>query len=621
MATKDKIYSFLETTGEKIFGSDESKEYNINCFLCTDKRHRLGINKETENWNCFNCSARGKKLKNLEWAFKNRKKVKNNDTIKKTEKEIKCRIKPNFHKQFTDMDYAEGEKCIKYLHGRGISDEAIKYFELGSRWEFKGRKGKYDAGDHLVIPYIKEGKCVNVKYRKLNPDIEKNDKWKREEGGISILYNDAVIDDFNYNELIIVESEIDTISLWEMGFKNVVGLTTGASGFKNKPEWVDRLERFEKIYIILDNDEAGQLGARNLATILGLGRCYNVTLPDGIKDPNDLLNSKKYNKAFLTDLLAHGSLFEVRNTKSLKQYNSEFYYEKFIAKERESVSKYDTPWHQVNNILGPLNNGYLFVLGGKPKSGKTTLCVNLMKHWGKRSINCAIYSCEMRGERLQEKWLMSEPNTLPSRNGIDYIDEIQFHRASLRLPSNKINIFNPTIQNDILIDGVVENVESMVKRFNLKIVVVDNLHYLCRGGDENAMVSEATQKLKLLAERLDIMIVLVTHPKKTNTNKQLQPEDLKGSSSIIQDADVIWLQHRPFQNDDMKEDEIKTGYAKHDPMNCKTDISVIGRFTDGGKTFLYFSGSYSTFKDSGIGYSSIVSEFGNSKVKRKKRGL
>ncbi|NRA76914.1 MAG: AAA family ATPase [Pseudoalteromonas sp.] len=622
--TAKKIYTFLESTGEKIHGSDESKEYNIDCFLCTDKRHRLGINKTTEKWHCFNCHSGGNTLKNLEWAFKNRKKVKNNDTIKKTEQEIKCTIPQDFHKKyFKEIFNTKENDCAKYLiNERGFSQEAIKHFELGFRWEFKSRRGNYDAGDHLVIPYIKEGKCVNVKYRKLKPESKK-DKWRREEGGVSSLYNDAVIDDFNYNEIIIAESELDAISIWEMGFKNVIGLTTGAGGFKNKPEWVDRLERFDRVYLVLDGDEAGQEGARQLATMLGLGRCLNVLLPEDAKDPNDYLLNKKYTSDDFIDLLAHGEQFEVRNVTTLRQQHKKFYHEKFVTGEREKSSKYNTPWKPVNRIIGPLNDGYLFVLGGKPKAGKTSIAMDMMKHWAKQGHNCGIYSCEMRGERLHDKWLMSEPHRFPSKEGkgIDFMDKLSYHRACLRLPSNNLHIFNPTVQNDILIDGVVENSEAMIKRYGLKILIVDNLHYLCRGGDENAMVSEATQKLKLLAERLDVMIVLIVHPKKTNTNKQLKPEDLKGSSSIIQDADVIWLQHRPFDNDDMKEDDVKVGYAKHDPMSFKTDISITGRFTEGGRTFLYFSGAYSTFKCDGIGYETILNEFGKNgkRSKRKKR--
>ena len=621
-----KIYSFLETTGEKIYGSDESKEYNVNCFLCTDKRHRLGINKETEKWSCFNCRSGGKKLKTLEWAFKNRKKVKNNDTIEKTEQEVKCRIPPNFHKPFfKEIFNTKDNDCARYLiKERGFSQEAIKHFELGFRWEFQSRRnGGYDAGDHLVIPYIKEGKCVNVKYRKLEPDKEKKDKWRREEGGVSSLFNDAVIDNFDYNELIVSESELDSIAIWEMGFKNVVGLTTGAGGFKNKPEWADRLERFEKIYLVLDSDKAGQEGAKELATMLGLGRCYNIILPEGVKDPNDFLLNDKYTPDDFTDLLAHGTKFGVRNTRSLRSYHKQFYHEKFISKERTKSSKYDTPWKPVNRIIGPINDGNLFVLGGKIKTGKTTCAMELMKHWAKKGHNAGIYSCEMRGERLHDKWLLSEPHRFSSKNGIDHFDKLAYHRACLRLPSNRLHIFNPTVQEDIRIDGVIENAEAMVKRYNLGILVVDNLHYLCRGGDENAMVSEATQKLKLLAERLNILVVLIAHPKKTNMDKQLKPEDLKGSSSIMQDADIIWLQHRPLQKDDMEEEEIKTGYTKHDPMTFKVDIFIVGRFTEGGRTFLYFSGAYSTFKCDGIGYEKILSEIRTKgkKKKRKRQGL
>ena len=52
-----------------------------------------------------------------------------------------------------------------------------------------------------------------------------------------------------------------------MGIKNVVGLTTGAEGFHQS--WYDRLERFKTIYLVMDNDIAGQDGAVKISKRLG----------------------------------------------------------------------------------------------------------------------------------------------------------------------------------------------------------------------------------------------------------------------------------------------------------------------------------------------------------------
>ena len=264
--------------------------------------------------------------------------------------------------------------------------------------------------------------------------------------------------------------------------------------------------------------------------------------------------------------------------------------------------------------MGSLKPGYLKVLSGKPKSGKTTLALNLADYWGGQKINVGFYSCEMREERLGEKLIQMKIPNLPK---IEEVTPLQVKEAELKVPLDYVHFYYPK-PGDLELERVVEKIREMVQRYGIKLFFFDNLHFLCRGEREKEMVDMATQAFKLLAEDLDIVFILITHPRKTNHNKQLKTDDLKGAGSIFQDADLVWLMHRPFNDGDMTPDEVKTG-ASDGSMSPRAEIALTGRWTDGGKTFLAFNGERGLFKEKGLLYNEIAREFG--KKKGKKRGL
>jgi archaellum biogenesis ATPase FlaH len=612
--TLQDVKKFIEGTGLKYRETDT--HFQLNCFLCNDNRERLGVSKETGAWNCFHCDSNGTKLSTFKYAYEHRGNITTKDNIEKDEQEEKCKIKPDFHKPFMKrIRNTKKFQSAKYLiKERGLSKETLRHFQLGARRTFKNKDGEnYDAGEYVAIPYIKDGKCVNVKYRALDPDVEKGFKWRREKGGISALFNDSVIDNLDYDEIFIAESEIDCMSLWSMGIKNVIGLTVGAKGFKQP--WYDRLLRFNKIYLVLDNDSDGQKGAKKLAKRLGMGRCYNILLPDDVKDPNDYLNNRSYDLNHFYSLADKAKRFDVEQARSLTQIMRELHHKRYENPELNEETSYDTPWPKVNRILGSLKPGYLFVLAGKPKSGKTSLAQNLMKYWGeKHQIHTGIYSCEMRGERLADKWVMMES---PVAEKIEDVTELQFKTAWNKLPHEYLHTYEPKNAHDLDVDGTVENCEAMIQRYGLELIIIDNLHYLCRGDNENELVSQATQKFKLMAERNDIVVVLITHPRKTNNNKQLKTDDLKGSSSIFQDADLLWLMHRPAITGDLDPEDADEGKSEGS-LSPRTEILITGRWTDGGKTFLAFNGGRSLFLDRGDLYNQVAKELGKSGSKPKR---
>lgn len=623
--TVESIREWLKNN--KLKFNETDNDFILNCPLCTDTRNRFGIKKkanpkkklEIGAWNCFNCNSNSKKFFTLGIALSQKlgKKFKTKDVIKKEDidgdEEKASTLAKNFHEKYHKLALHKNEEgkhsygVFDYLiNERKLTEEAINHFQLGARRSFESKKGKKNLGDHLVIPYLRDGNCVNVKYRSINPETPKDFKWRRETGGMTWLFNDEAIDNLDYDEIIISEAEIDAMSIWCMGFENVVGLTAGAKGFKQA--WYERLLRFKKIYLVLDNDGAGQEGARQLARRLGLGRCYNVVFPEGIKDANDFI--KKHSPDEFSALLEKAVQFDVQEAKSLTNIMRDIFQKRFLQ-NNEDVKGWEFPWKSVQEKTGSMKAGHLVILAARPKVGKSTLAIDLTRRLAKRGVRTGMYSCEMNLDTIGEKMVMQ---VSPDVQHIDDITQEQIMYASHVLPKKNMYFYQPKTPDDLKLEKVCEVIEEMVNRYGLKIFVFDNLHFLCRDEDEYTAVGKATQAFKLLGEKLRIPIILITHPRKGDNNKRLTPDDLKGSSSIFQDADLIILMNREkVDTDDMTDEEQELFSGNLSP---NVEIDVIGRWTQGGRTNLYFNEDRSLFKEEGADYEKMREFLDTRKKKR-----
>lgn len=604
MSCDKEIHSFL--LDKDLVFSENDHHYQIDCFLCTDTKKRLGIKKETGQFHCFNCNFRGNSLKTLKYGLEHKDGIKTRDDFEKKHKPEKCKIKDNFHvKWWNEMIKDKKKTVLNYLkEERGFNLETIKHFKFGSREGFKNKKDgiTYNKGHHLAIPSIVDGKCVCVKYRNLNPNKEKTNKWRREDGGITALFNHDAIYDLDYKTLYIAESELDAASLWQLGIKNVVGLTAGAKTFK--VDWIDLLERYETIYLVLDADEAGQEGARKLAGRLGMGRVKNVLLPDDIKDPNDFL--KKYTLKDFQALIKKAKYFSPKGVISLGDTLKEIHYERFIKGETQETG-IRSNYKRVDRILGPLKGGYLIYLTAKPKCGKTSYILDELKNWAKKGIQCGMYQVEMRPVRLGEKLVKSE---LPELEKIEHIEPEMLNEAAYRLPLDNLHFYYPQA-GDMEIDKVCDKIREMVHRYGIEVFCFDNLLFLTRGENMNALIDEASQKFKLLAEELDIVLFVVTHPKKTNSDKQLKDDDMKGSSSAFQDADAVIKLNRESKDNNI------TGENDDDEVKSKRmDFSTTNRWHKDGKTWIAFHTDRSLFSERGKLFNELGAELAGKSGKK-----
>jgi replicative DNA helicase len=605
------IKDFLE--GLKLNYRETSTHFQVDCPLCTDSRKRLGISKtliedkgKDYAWSCFNCSSKGLSLANFKKAIEKLKGLNRKEFVEyKSDKSVS--IKQDLADKCHDL-IKKNKTAVEYLiNERRITKEAIKHFKLGYRTKFRSDKGDvYDAGPHIAIPYLEGEKLVNIKYRSIDPEVKKEFKWRREKGGKTALFNSDVTNDHDHHTIIIAESEIDTMSIWCAGFKNVVGLTAGAKAFEQ--EWYDRLERFDKVYLVLDNDTAGKDGAKAIAKRLGLGRCYNVQLPEDVKDPNDYF--KKYSTKDFKELLRRARRFDIERVTSLaKSIRSEIKKIRFGEEKDQGIS---TGFSSIDHLMGLMQEGNYIVLCARPKVGKTRFLINILNRNANKGIHTFNVQCEMTERDLINSYVrLNTQEYLPDFSDVGTPDAMKEAKDQaiealtdglLEIPTFNLMSYHPN-GNELDPKIICDKIRQVTQRFGTKIVGIDNMHFICRGNNAKEKIDEASQMFKSLAVELGIVLIVVTHPKKTNHNRELDNDDLKDSSSMFQDADAVLLLHRPKMDSEIEEAESEEDDSiEEGVLSPLTFVKITARRKTGGRCKLVYIPEYSIFKDTGYYY-------------------
>lgn len=229
-------------------------------------------------------------------------------TYKKKEQEI-VYVKPKWNRtELTD-------KAVKWFEGRGISQLTLNRLRVTGGLEWMPQTNKEEYTIHFN--YFLNDELINTKYR----DGRKN--FKLFKGAEKIFYNiDAIRTD---NTCVIVEGEIDVLSFIEAGVYNVVSIPNGFNLQGNinldyLDNYLDFFDNKDKIYLALDNDEAGLKGRSEFVRRLGAERCHLVDFKE-CKDANEYLI--KHGKSELKERIDKAELTPLENVKQLSDYSKE----------------------------------------------------------------------------------------------------------------------------------------------------------------------------------------------------------------------------------------------------------------------------------------------------------
>lgn len=555
----------------------QSGQIVIDCPMCGDSKGHFYMAQEDGAFFCHKCNEKGNLITlkkffgdngNINSEFY--KPVKTKIEIQQFNKKTNYTSVPEKRVFETHDNLLRDTEVLEYvLEKRKIDIEVVKKYKLGVSVDKDGVKW-------LTIPHYQNSNVINVKSRTL-PPADKT--FRRIKDCKSILFNVDCLLKYK-DQLFITEGEIDALTLLSYGINNVVAVTNGAGSFDS--EWIDQLRDINKIILCYDQDEAGQKGAKETARRLGYDKCFNLVLPDGM-DINDYFNNFPDAIEDFQKRVANAGRFDVVGIKSFNECIN------LMEKNHGSLIVSSTGLYTGIKSVDRLNkrglkSGELWIVAAPPGVGKSSLALQIIINQSLLEIPALLFSLEMNIPALTEKIVQFSVE----KEIIEKSDIIKTRDMFLDKP-----LYLGRVVSKPSIEGIMEILKEATKRYGIKIIAFDHLHFLCRSlSNQVQEIGLAVQAFKLLAEEMEIPIILIAQPRKVDLSKPMTAEDLKDSSSIHSDADGIIILHRKrmASNGDFNITE-----QSLDPITMLRFEK--SRYGKGGECLLDFHGEYSKFKE------------------------
>jgi len=168
-----------------------------------------------------------------------------------------------------------------------------------------------------------------------------------------------------------------------------------------------------------------------------------------------------------------------------------------------------------------LREGELIIISGQTGHGKTLFSQIIAQNYHKIGVPSLFFSYEMNPYYLNQKFIRmgATPDLLVY--------------SPLELLDNKLNF----IEEQIIV----------AKKEACKIVIIDHLHYLIQLQEvknSSLVIGGIVRKLKQLAIKHNIIMILIAHTKKIYQDERLDLSSIRDSSLISQEADYVFLVER-----------------------------------------------------------------------------
>jgi len=499
----------------------------MNCPKCGDREKKFSINTETGAFNCMhlnNCGWKGS-FRDFQ-IFHNDEPTgligDNNFSVKKREYDIPKKKTEDVNKEI-----------YIWFNKRGISKNTVDHFRIG----------KYQ--NQIAFKFYENGVFKNCKYRDM-----KEKKFHQEKNAAPVLYNRDNVPEES-EELIICEGEIDALTWHQYGFHSVVSINSGA----NDKRWIEYnfkwLERFKKIFLSMDMDEAGRKEVEEISNRLGAWRVYDIELP--YKDCNECLQNK-VDKETITNALLNAKGFDREEIVCAVEYK-ELIIKNMLEPEKDYGRK--TGIELLDNKLKGWRGGEITVWTGRNGSGKTTaimevLILDIINEAKKGNLlpGC-LGSFEMRPEvllswgTLQLQYLNGH---IRNPDGITRL-EIEKLIESIFWQMYVINI-KDVISEDMLFDLY----EFAAQKYGCKVFILDSLMRVRLKNKKDKYEGQAhfMDRLARFADKFDCHVHLVVHPRKGEKDT-----DAPDSSAVKGAGEITDIAHNVISIYRLSDDQVE----------------------------------------------------------------
>lgn len=409
---------------------------------------------------------------------------------------------------------------IAYLKGRFLTEETIKAFKIA------------EQGRNILFPFLRDGQLIHWKTLGIDrPDGKK--KIMAAKDSEPCLFGWQAIP-ADAREVTITEGEIDAMSAWQYGRPALSVPMGGGTGAKQN--WIEHeyknLERFDVIYLCLDDDAPGQEATDEIIKRLGRERCRVVKL--GCKDFNQTM-ALYYDKDDIDACYEKAKSMDPDLLRNVSDFRDQVMGE-FFDKNPVLLGM-ETPWEKSKETI-KFRGSEVTVWTGWSGHGKSQALNYMAYHGMLHGSKFCIASMEMPGRRtLQRMVRQASGMAHPSR---EYVDKILDSLGGSLWLYDQVGTAKTT--------EMLETFRYAARRYGVNQFVVDSLAKLGMAEDDYNGQKVAVEALVAFAHEMDVHVHLVCHPRKSDDENKIPGKlDVRGGAIITDLADnvvTVWRNKR-----------------------------------------------------------------------------
>ncbi len=357
---------------------------------------------------------------------------------------------------------------VSYLKNRSIMASSIQKFKLGS------------FGNKIIYPYFNMvGDCIG--YKAIGADNKSDTYFKITPDSITLFNIQAVQNAmFNKREIILLaEGEKDAIILDQAGY-DAVGVS-GVNGFKK--EYASLFKDFKKVIVVFDNDEAGRVGAKRIAEILG-SKCFIFQWKrDTAEDHYDVNDhylahgarfTDVFNKELIENVTQPASALILSMSDRLPQFD--LYLDGFRDKK---LLGFDVPcFPELTRYMKGIRG--MIGIGAPPKVGKSTLTIQIASEVAAQGYPVLYYDFENGFNRLTLKIFSRvaqvHPDYIQLRNP-EYENKVRAAREQIARMTKTLYVENDRRTSEESIRRQIEKAKAQSDK-NQILIVIDSIQKL-----------------------------------------------------------------------------------------------------------------------------------------------
>lgn len=209
----------------------------------------------------------------------------------------------------------------------------------------------------------------------------------------------------------------------------------------------------------------------------------------------------------------------------------------YQGKDNPRVVK--TGFPSLDRLIGGFEKGELITLGGYSGGGKTTLALNIATQIAQAGGNVLYFSLEMTKVEMHKRLVCSSLRI----SDFSKITQEEFYTVVEKSKSLENELPLEFIDDA---DTTVEKISAICAgKKDLSLIIIDHLHILRsekRFKDQLALLTYLSRKVKIIAQELNIPILLLSQLNRSNAGRDVKSpilSDLRGSGSIEQDSNLV----------------------------------------------------------------------------------